>query len=365
MTAWNGRFLVELLLTRVDPWVLSADFSPSARIGIEMANPNFVDTVLLLALPASGKSEVRRYMMHVDRTKRIEQFRLADTVQLDDYPYVEFLREVDDALEELGEARRFYGSNDAGFLHGEEWGTLLHLVNEDYAVLTDPSKPSPKADPKALFERVDAARAKVGVAPAFAPMSNDLREKLAKKLEKKSAWVVKELFANRPDSLENKTVVIEFARGGPQGSSMPLKPPHGYGWNLSQLAPEILEKAAVLYVWVEPEESRRKNLARAVPNAENTVLFHAAPESVMLNDYGCDDMAYLMETSEVPNTITIHAHGKSHHLPIGRFDNRVDKTTFVRDEPEAWDPKLVEELHAGLAEGLGKMWSAYKAVHGL
>lgn len=330
-----------------------------------MANPNFVDTVLLLALPASGKSEVRRYMMHVDRAKRIEQFRLADTVQLDDYPYVEFLREADDALVELGEARRFFGGEEAGFQHGEEWGTLLHLVNDDYAVLIDPSKPTPKADPHALFARVDAARAKLGVEPAFAPMSEDLRKRLAERLQKKTEWVVKELFSNRPDSLENKTVVIEFARGGPQGASMPLKKPHGYGWNLSQLAPEILEKAAVLYVWVEPEESRRKNLARAVPNAENTVLFHAAPESVMLNDYGCDDIAYLMETSEVPNTITIHAHDKTYHLPIGRFDNRVDKTTFVRDEPEKWDPKLVEELHAGLAEGLGKMWSAYKAVHGL
>lgn len=330
-----------------------------------MANPNFVDTVLLLALPASGKSEVRRYMMHVDRTKRIEQFRLADTVQLDDYPYVELMRETDDALVELGERRRFFGGDDAGFIHGEDWGTLLHMVNGDYAVLTDPSAPTPTSDPQILFQRLDAARSKVGAPVVFGSMSAELRGKLAARLEKKCAWVVHELFSNRPDSLENKTVVIEFARGGPQGASMPLKPPHGYAWNLSQLDPRILEKAAVLYVWVEPEESRRKNLARAIPNAENTVLFHAAPESVMLNDYGCDDIAYLMETAEVPNTITIKAGGKTYNLPIGRFDNRVDKTTFVREDPSVWDPKLVEQLHAGLAEGLGKMWSAYRAVHGL
>lgn len=329
-----------------------------------MANPNFVDTVLLLALPASGKSEVRRYMMHVDRTKRIDQFRLADTVQLDDYPYVEYMREVDDALVELGEARRFFKGEDAGFQHGEDWGTLLQLVNDDYAVLTNPSLPTPTADPAALFARIDVARGKVGAPVVFGPMSEDLRRRLADRLQKKTAWVVHELFSKRPDSLKDKTVVIEFARGGPQGSSMPLKAPHGYQYSLSQLAPEILEKAAVLYVWVEPEESRRKNLARAIPH-ENTVLFHAAPESVMINDYGCDDIAYLMETSSVPNTITIEAHGKSYPLPIGRFDNRVDKTTFVREEPSAWDPKLVEELHAGLADGLGKMWSAYKAVHKL
>ena len=330
-----------------------------------MVNPNFVDTVLLLALPASGKSEVRRYMMHVDRTKRIEQFHLADTVQLDDYPYVELMREVDDALVELGEPRRFFKGNDDGFQYGQDWGTLLQLVNDDYRVMTDPKLPTPTADPAAMFARIDAAREKVGAPVVFGPMAADLRRRLGDRLQKKIAWVVHELFSNRPTSLADKTVVIEFARGGPQGSSMPLKAPHGYLYSLAQLAPEILEKAAVLYVWVEPEESRRKNLARAVPNAENTVLFHAAPESVMINDYGCDDIAFLLETGKVPNAITIPAHGKEFHLPIGRFDNRVDKTTFVRAEPSQWDPKLVEELHAGLADGLGKMWSAYKAVHKL
>ncbi|HQK16819.1 MAG TPA: hypothetical protein PLJ27_05160 [Polyangiaceae bacterium] len=330
-----------------------------------MTSPNFVDTVLLLALPASGKSEIRRYMMHVDRAKRIEQFHLADTVQLDDYPYVELMREIDDALEELGEARRFFKSADDGFQYGHDWGTLLQLVNEDYRVMKNPDLPSPKADAAVMFARIDAARAKVGVPAAFESMSADLRKRLGDRMQKKVEWVVHELFGKRPNSLENKTIVIEFARGGPQGSTMPLQAPHGYQYSLAQLAPEILEKAAVLYVWVEPEESRRKNLARAVPNAENTILFHAAPESVMINDYGCDDMAYLMETSKVPNTITIHAGGKDYFLPIGRFDNRVDKTTFVRDEPSSWDPKLVAELHAVLADGLSKMWSAHKTVRKL
>jgi hypothetical protein len=330
-----------------------------------MPNTRFVDTVLLLALPASGKSEVRRYLMHVDRDKRIEQFHLNDTVQLDDYPYVELFRETDDALTELGAPLVFFQGPNAGFQHAEDWGTLLHLVNDDYEVMTHPSLPTPKADPFAFFARIDAARAKVGAPPAYAPMSDELRGKVAVRLQKKCAWVVKELFGGRPTSMEGKTLVIEFARGGPQGASMPLKPPHGYAWNLAQLSDKILEHAAVLYVWVDPEESRRKNLARAVPGAENTVLFHAAPESVMLNDYGCDDIAHLIETSPVPNTITIESRGKSHHLPVGRFDNRVDKTTFVRAEPSTWDPTLVEALHAGLAEGLGKMWDAYNSVHKL
>ena len=330
-----------------------------------MVNPNFADVVLLLALPASGKSEVRRYMMHVDRAKRIEQFHLADTAQLDDYPYVELLREIDVALDELHEPRQFFKADDAGFIHAKDWGALLHLVSEDYHVFANPDLPTPSADPLAMFERLDAARRTVDLPEAFAPMSEEVRKSLADKMAKKVAWVVNELFSKRPASLKDKTVVIEFARGGPDGSSMPLCAPFGYQYSLAQLSSEILEKAAVLYVWVEPEESRRKNRARGVPGETNTVLFHAVPDAVMFNDYGCDDMAYLMETSKVPNAITIQAHGKEYHLPIGRFDNRVDKTTFVRADPSEWDPKSVDELHAGLADGLGKMWSAYKDVHKL
>jgi hypothetical protein len=329
--------------------------------GNKMANPNYFDTVLLLALPASGKSEVRRYMMHIDKEKRIEQFHLADTVQLDDYPYVEFMRETDDALVEIGEERRFFKAADQGFHHGQEWGTLMKLVSEDYKVIKNPSLPAPTAEPELLFSRIDAARAKVGLSPAFASLSDESRKRLAELMRKKVEWVVNELFSRRPASLEGKTVVIEFARGGPQGSTMPLKDTHGYQYSLGQLSSEILEKAAVLYIWVDPEESRRKNQARAIPH-ENTILFHAAPESVMLNDYGCDDMAHLIETSSVPNTITIRSDGKDFILPIGRFDNRVDKTTFVRDDPSSWDPKLVDQLHTGLADGLAKTWAAHKAV---
>jgi len=322
---------------------------------------NFIDTILLIALPASGKSEVRRYLMHEERDQRIDTFHISDTVQLDDYPYVEFFREVDDALIELGQPGRFYKGARAGFQTGADWGVLLQLVNEDYDVITDPSKPTPAADADLLFDRIDRARRLLDAPVVFAPMNSSLRLALAAKMQRKTEWLVHELFGNRPDSMENKTLVIEFARGGPDGASMPLSPPHGYGWNLAQLRPEILERAGVLYIWVSPEESRRKNKARDIPGEENTILFHSAPESVMIGDYGCDDIEHLMEISEEPNTIAIDAHGKRYHLPIGRFDNRVDLTTFVRDEPETWDPQLVTKLRNGVLSALGDLWAAYQA----
>ena len=330
-----------------------------------MSEKRHVDLLLLIALPASGKSEVRRYLMHVDREKRIEQFHLADTVQLDDYPYVEFFRETDTALVSLGEQPLFFEGAKGRFIHGEDWGTLLRLVNHDFGVISDPSLPTPSADPLRLFERIDEARLAAGAPPDFSALSSAVKTQLAKLVSEKSAWLVEELFGNRPDSLEGKTVVIEFARGGPAGASMPLSAPHGYAWNLSQLRHDILEQAAVLYIWVTPEESRRKNAARAVPPPGvpfDPIIFHAAPETVMINDYGCDDIDHLVNTSPEPDTIPITKEGRTYYLPIARFDNRTDYTTMLRDEPETWDAEKIAATHAALAEGLGRMWTAARST---
>lgn len=61
-----------------------------------------------------------------------------------------------------------------------------------------------------------------------------------------------------PDSFDGKTIIIECARGGPDGASMPLTGSDGYQYSLPMFCPEILENAAILYIWVTPEESRRK-----------------------------------------------------------------------------------------------------------
>ena len=42
-----------------------------------------IDTLLLLALPASGKSEARRYLANLTPSQCHEQFGIGQTVQLD------------------------------------------------------------------------------------------------------------------------------------------------------------------------------------------------------------------------------------------------------------------------------------------
>ncbi|MBI5549217.1 MAG: hypothetical protein HY901_35480 [Deltaproteobacteria bacterium] len=144
---------------------------------------------------------------------------------------------------------------------------------------------------------------------------------------------------------------------------MPLLPPYGYQHSLSLLSPELLARSSILYVWVTPEESRRKNIERANPTKQKAgnvhlSLHHGVPMAVMLNEYGCDDIEYLMSLSDKPDTVKVEAHGKAWRLPIGRFDNRQDKTTFVREPRDAWSPDDIKALHQGLGAAFAALIKA-------
>ena len=78
------------------------------------------------------------------------------------------------------------------------------------------------------------------------------------------------------------------------------------------------------------------------------------------NQYGCDDMEYLVNTSEQKGTVTVKAHGNTYHVPIGIFDNRVDKTSFLRAEPSAWDAALVEDVTCAIRQATDTMWAGYR-----
>lgn len=315
------------------------------------------DIVLLLALPASGKSEVRRFLANVEPERLKKEFHIGANLQLDDFPYVHMMRRADDELAKLGKARIFFKAGDKPFQDTKDWGTLIHLLNEDYRDLM--GKNVVKADSAAdlLMRRIDAAGEKAKIAPRLAKLDKAAWTAVSAALEKEARAMLDEKHAAYPESFEGKTIVIEAARGGPDGSTYPLQDPLGYQYSLRELDPEILKRAVILYVWVTPEESRRKNTARTNPNDPGSILHHGVPMEVMLNDYGCDDMDYLEKTSEVPGTITVAAQGKKYHLPIGRFDNRVDKTSFLRVEKKDWDPQMVADVTNGMKGATDKLFS--------
>ena len=316
-----------------------------------------IDVLLLTALPASGKSEVRRYLAGLTPEQCEQQFGIGHTVQLDDYPYVHMMRRVSQELRAQGEDPVFFDSDNLPMKNPLDWGTLMELLNEDYDDLVNKNRPAPECAVSWLMDRFDANREKVG-APAFwKVLSDKSKTAVTEPLRPESEKLLADKVAEVPDTLEGKTVVVEFARGGADGSTMPLADPWGYQYSFRMLSEAMLEKSCILYIWVSPEESRRKNDARTDPNDPGSILHHGVPIEVMLGDYGCDDMVHLLEKSEKPDTVTVKAHGKTFHLPLGRFDNRVDRTTFIREDEAKWSDEDREKLQKGMGEAFEQIMS--------
>jgi len=311
-----------------------------------------LDVLLLLALPASGKSEVRKFLAAHSPEECRSLFHMGPTVQMDDYPYVHLMRRIDDEMERMDQPRLFFRSSEEGFRDPRDWLTLIELLNEDWTALHEAPAPLPSRCAAALFDRIEAASSRVGIGPRVSRLRTDRRRALEENLETESRMLLEDLLEAIPPSLDGRTVVLEFARGGPDGSALPLPDPLGYRASLQRLAPDLLSKAAILYIWVTPEESRRKNQQRADPSQPGSILHHGVPLPVMLGEYGCDDMDWLIRQSDRPGTLRVEAHGRTFYLPVARLDNRVDQTTFVRGPKEQWDPAAVETLRSALHEAL-------------
>ncbi len=314
-----------------------------------------LDCLLLLALPASGKSEVRRYLASLSPDQCRNEMHLGPTVQLDDYPYVHMMRRVSQELRKRGLDGVFFDSDDLPMKDGRDWGTLIELLNEDFQDLLERRRPAPTGAARWLLERFDAARARAGAEAALGRLPAGARRALETALEAEAAELLRDKNSGVPETLEGRTVVIEFARGGPDGARPPLPVPLGYRYSLSMLSDAILSRASILYVWVTPEESRRKNRERTDPNDPGSILHHGVPLAVMLGDYGCDDMAWLIEQSGRADTVRVETRGRRFDLAVSRFDNRVDKTTFVRADRGRWRAEDVAALHAGLAGALDRL----------
>lgn len=325
-----------------------------------------LDTVLLFSLPASGKSEVRTYMASLTEEQCRRDFGMGPTLQLDDYPYVHLMHCIDDELRKHGWHDVYYYGPNRPFRDNWTWAVLIELLNEDYAHLLAQQPYQATSAAELLLDRLDAAHLKLGLPDVLGEVPHRIRKKVAACLESEAARELTLLNRTVSQDRTGKTIVIEAARGGPNGAAFPLCPPHGYATAFETLSPTILERSSVLYIWVDPAESRRKNIARGQPNAQGSILHHCVPMEVMLGQYGTDDMAYLMSQSDQPGTIRIDRiveqagryETRTYRLPVARLDNRVDKTTFVRAARDEWRAEDIEALHSGLAGAFAQLGKA-------
>jgi hypothetical protein len=319
-----------------------------------------LDTVLLFSLPASGKSEVRTYMASLTKEQCAQDMAMGPTLQLDDYPYVHFMHRIDDELHKNGYRYLFYSGPNRPFQDAWTWAVLINMLNEDFDDLQRGRQHDVTSAAQLLFDRIDTAREKSEMHAVLSEVPYRIRMKVAEALE---AECRKDLDArNRQATInpQGHTIIIEAARGGPNGTAYPITPPNGYAAAFQQLDTRIIERSSVLYIWVDPAESRRKNIERGLPDGQGSILHHSVPMEVMLGQYGTDDMAWLIEQSDKPDMIKVDRIvpeggrylNKVYYLPAARFDNRQDKTTFIRKPKDKWQPAEVKSIHDELSRAL-------------
>lgn len=298
-----------------------------------------IEVLLLLALPAAGKSEIRNYLSNISDEERLREFNVGSMIQIDDFPYVFFMRRISEELEKREIDPIYYQSETLPLTDPNDWKMLVHLINEDYEDIINQNKVEVNSAAFWLFDRLDAASLKIGKEPKLSELPENIRNDLASVLEDEASQIFNDKLSEISKAKDKNTIVIEFSRGGSMKSKMPLPAPFGYENSLPELSDEILQRASILYVDVTPDASRERNVARFDPKKASSILNHKVPQAVMYKDYGCDDIKWLIENSKTENSIEIYSHNTSYNIPTYIFDNRADKTSFARKKSDNWSKK--------------------------
>lgn len=125
------------------------------------------------------------------------------------------------------------------------------------------------------------------------------------------------------------TTLVEFSRGTEHG---------GYASAFSHLSPEILKRAAILYIDVCYEESLRKNRRRFNPNRPDSILEHGLPDAKLERLYRQVDW------HDVSKPSATHVSIQEINVPY----------VVLKNEPELTDD--VQKLAPALESSLQRLW---------
>lgn len=236
---------------------------------------NAFNILLLIARPAAGKSEIIDYLKQTPTAERIHRFHVGDFEELDDFPMLWIWFEEDDILEQMGKPR-LHSDSKGYFKHDYLWDVLVRRISLDY----------------------------------------------------------KKALRDQPNFQQNKTMIIEFARGSQHG---------GFKRAFDHLDLDIVKQMAVLYVNVSWQESLRKNRARYNPERPDSILEHGLSDEKMVTLYRENDWA------EISAQDAAFLNIQGIQVPYAVFENEDDVTT-----------KRGAALGQRLEETLNVLWQRYQ-----
>ena len=221
------------------------------------SEPPVLPLLLLLGRPAAGKSEIIHYIRGMNPVRRRLRLRLGEPRVIDDFPMLWAWFEEDRLLEGMGE-QRLHTDHQGFFRKPSYWHLLIRRLELEYRKLCA------------------------------------------------------ETAGRRGPSVGRHTAIVEFSRGAEHG---------GYREALEQFSDEFLATAAVLYVDVSFEESRRKNRRRYNPDKPHSILEHSLPDDKLEKLYRNCDWDDLSRPD--PRCITV----RGFPIPYVVFSNHDDVTT--------------------------------------
>ncbi len=225
---------------------------------------NTFPVIILIGRPAAGKSEVIDYLKKLADDERRARLHIAPFEEIDDFVWVWQTFEDDDIRSKHGKPR-LNTTSDYYFLDPFIWDLYIEKMNLEFA----------------------------------------------KRLARDAHY------------LDQRTVIIEFARGGA----------NGFGEAFAYLSDEILTRAVIAYISVSYEESLRRNQRRARPGQEDSILYHSLPDAKMESYYKTNDWDKLAG-GKSDGVIDI----KGRRVPFAVFQNEPEKT----DDPAKLGPALEE-----------------------
>ncbi|NPV55081.1 MAG: hypothetical protein HPY76_00205 [Anaerolineae bacterium] len=96
-----------------------------------MAARSIFDTLLLIARPAAGKSEIIDYLKNTPPAERSARFHIGELVEIDDFPMLWAWLEEDMLLEQMGHPRR-HTDPQGYFLAPYFWDLLIERIGLAY-----------------------------------------------------------------------------------------------------------------------------------------------------------------------------------------------------------------------------------------